>query len=168
MARVEVRRRRVTSNVAGGGEFTIQIVQNYFDGQHALGRFRISVTNAARPLTLDAQPANIADILALAADKRTDKQKSDLLGFYRGLDAELKQLGDALAATKQPLPIDPKLTQFRDALAEANRPLPPDAKLERLRHDVQLSAKQLEKVRLTFAQDLTWALINSPAFLFNH
>ena len=39
---------------------------------------------------------------------------------------------------------------------------------KRLRRDVELSAKQLEKARLTFAQDLAWALINSPAFLFNH
>ena len=66
------------------------------------------------------------------------------------------------------MPVDPKLLQLRDALAEASRPLPPDAKLEQLRRDVELSAKQLEKTRLTFAQDLAWALINSPAFLFNH
>ena len=66
------------------------------------------------------------------------------------------------------MPVDPKLSQLRDALAEVSRPLPPDAKLQRLRRDVELSAKQLEKSRLTFAQDLAWALINSPAFLFNH
>ena len=74
----------------------------------------------------------------------------------------------ALAAAKQPLPVDPKLAQLRDVLAEASRPLPPDARLQRLRGDVDLSLKQLENSRLTFAQDLAWALINSPAFLFNH
>ena len=68
----------------------------------------------------------------------------------------------------QPLPVDPILVKLRDGLAEAGRPLPLDAGLERLRRDMQLSTRQLEKARLTFAQDLAWALINSPAFLFNH
>ena len=31
----------------------------------------------------------------------------------------------------------------------------------------QASKKQLENRRLTATQDLTWALINSPSFLFN-
>ena len=30
------------------------------------------------------------------------------------------------------------------------------------------SIKQSENKRLTVVQDLTWALINSPGFLFNH
>jgi hypothetical protein len=155
-------------NVAGPGIFTIRMVQNFPDGQHTLGRFRISVTNGPRPITVDAQPANIADILALADDKRTGKQKAELLAHFRNLDMELKQRTEALAAAKQPLPVDPKLAQLRDALTEASRPLPQNANLQRLRRDVELSTKQLEKSRLTFAQDLVWALINSPSFLFNH
>ena len=127
-------------NIAGPGIFTIRLVQNFPDGQHTLGRFRISVTNAPRPITVDGQPANIADILAVAADKRTDKQKAELLAHYRNLDLELKQRGEALAAAKQPLPVDPKLVQLRDALAEASRPLPPDARLQRLRGDVELKS----------------------------
>ncbi|MGO8747978.1 MAG: DUF1549 domain-containing protein [Thermoguttaceae bacterium] len=103
-----------------------------------------------------------------AQDQRTEKQKAELLERYRTLDPQWKQRSEALAAAKQPLPVDPQLSQLRGVLAEAGRPLPPDAKLEQLRRDVELSAKQLEKTRLTFAQDLAWALINSPAFLFNH
>jgi len=155
-------------NLAGPGVLTIHMVQNFPDGQHTLGRFRISVTNAPRPLAIDGQPANIADILAVAADKRSDKQKAELLAHYRSLDAEWRRRSEALTAARQPLPVDPKLIKLRDALAEVGRPLPPDAQLERLRHDVDLSARQLEKARLTFVQDLAWALINSPAFLFNH
>ncbi len=154
--------------IAGPGIFTIRMVQNFSDGQHTLGRFRISVTNARRPISVNGQPPSIANILATPADKRTDKQKAELLAHYRELDQELKQRSAALAAAKQPLPVDPKLVQLRDALAEASRPLSPDAKLQRLQGDVQLSLKQLANVRLTFAQDLAWALINSPAFLFNH
>jgi len=39
--------------------------------------------------------------------------------------------------------------------------------LAQLTHDLQQSALQLESKRLTAAQDLSWALINSPSFLFN-
>ena len=153
--------------VAGPGVFTIHMEQNYPDGQHTLGRFRISVTNAPRPVSL-GQPQNIAKILAVPSDKRTAKQKAALLARYRSLDVELKQRGEVLASAKLALPIDPKLVQLRDALTEADRPLPPDGKLETLRRDTELSRSQLEKARLTFAQDLVWALVNSPAFLFNH
>jgi hypothetical protein len=37
-----------------------------------------------------------------------------------------------------------------------------------LRKDVEMSIQQSVSRRLTAAQDITWALINSPAFLFNH
>ncbi len=133
-------------NIAGPGIFTIRLVQNFPDGQHTLGRFRISVTNAPRPISVDGQPASIANILATAADKRTDKQKAELLAHYRNLDLEFKQRGEALAAAKQPLPVDPKLVQLRDALAEASRPLPPDARLQQLHGNVERSLKQLENV----------------------
>jgi hypothetical protein len=46
--------------------------------------------------------------------------------------------------------------------------VPLDPSLERLRKDTDLSAVQLKNQRLTATQDLTWALINTPAFLFNH
>jgi DNA repair ATPase RecN len=65
---------------------------------------------------------------------------------HQQLAARLKQVETLAAAAKQK-PIDPKIQQLRD--------------------EVQLSARQLEKARITFAQDLAWALINSPAFLFN-
>jgi hypothetical protein len=43
-----------------------------------------------------------------------------------------------------------------------------DPKVLQLRQDVAMSAKQLGDPRLTGAQDVVWALVNSPAFLFNH
>ena len=43
-----------------------------------------------------------------------------------------------------------------------------DPYLLQLRTDAQASTRQTENTRLTVVQDLTWALINSPGFLFNH
>jgi hypothetical protein len=50
----------------------------------------------------------------------------------------------------------------------AQNPIVLDPKLVQLRRDTDLSAVQLGNKRLTAAQDLAWALINSPAFLFNY
>ncbi len=41
-------------------------------------------------------------------------------------------------------------------------------KLLRLRQDAEQSKLQLDQLRVTAAEDITWALINSPAFLFNY
>jgi len=151
----------------GPGMLTFHLDQEYQDGQHSIGRFRLSVTTALRPIRLDGLPKNIIDILAVAADQRTDPQKTELLKYYRPLDVELKKLQQDLAQANKPRPVDPKLTQLRQQLTRANQALPVDPKLNQMRADVQMSAQQLETARLTFAQDLAWALINSPAFLFN-
>jgi hypothetical protein len=55
----------------------------------------------------------------------------------------------------------------QDLLAYVTKPVPLDARLAQLRQDMDQSKKQTENVRLTATQDLAWALINSPAFLFN-
>jgi hypothetical protein len=46
-------------------------------------------------------------------------------------------------------------------------PLSSDPKLATLKRAAELGTKQLEQARLIGAQDLAWALINNPAFLFN-
>ena len=53
-------------------------------------------------------------------------------------------------------------------LAKTEIPLTVDPVLAVFRRDVELSRSQLQNKRLTAAQDLAWALINNPAFLFNH
>jgi mono/diheme cytochrome c family protein len=152
---------------SGPGMLTFYLDQEFQDGQHSIGRFRISATTTPRPVTLDGLPQNVSAILAIAADKRNDQQKAELWKYYRGLDAELKKLQQNLAEANQPRPIDPKLVQLREHLTKASQALPVDPELTEMRNDVQMSAQQLESARLTFAQDLAWALINSPAFLFN-
>ncbi|MBP90292.1 MAG: hypothetical protein CMJ64_26905 [Planctomycetaceae bacterium] len=151
----------------GGTILTFLLHQQFSSGQHSLGRFRLSVTTSTGPILLEGLPQNVTDILAVATDQRDDKQKADLLAYYRGIDGELKKLQTALANAQQPRPVNPKLQQLRDNLAEVSKPLPVDLKLAQLRADVELSEQQLKNPRLTAAQDIAWALINSPAFLFN-
>ncbi|MBM4090504.1 MAG: DUF1553 domain-containing protein [Planctomycetes bacterium] len=149
------------------GLLTFWLDQEFQDNQHTLGRFRIAVTTAPRPVTLQGLPKNITDILAIAPESRNDQQKTELMQFHRGQDTEWKAREQTLTLARQPRPVDPKLQQLRDSLAEASKPVPIDAGLTRLRADAALSTRQLEQSRLTFVQDLAWALINSPAFLFN-
>jgi hypothetical protein len=145
----------------------LSIHQNFVDGQHSLGRFRISVTDAATPLNFGL-PAEITAILAKAADQRSDAERQLLLARVREGAKRYKKLQAKLAAAQQPLPEDPQLKELESELAKAQQPLPVDSKLQQLRRAVVLSEEQLKNKRLTVAQDIVWALINSPSFLYNH
>ena len=73
-----------------------------------------------------------------------------------------------MVKASEPLAVDPKLTELHDALTQAEEPIHLDPALVQLREDAKASESQNENKRLTVVQDLTWALINSPDFLFNH
>ena len=90
-----------------------------------------------------------------------------LADYFKSFDDELKAKQKALADAQQPRPEDPQLTALKTKVTELSQPLPIDPQLARLERSVQLSGDQLQNARLTTAQDLSWALINSPAFLFN-
>ncbi len=151
----------------GPQQLTFTLNQRYQDNKHSLGRFRISVTSAEEPVGLSL-PHSLTEALATAPEQRTDEQRDKLMQYFRQQDAELQQKIAAVAVAKEPIPDDPKLVGLRAKLAQASLPIPEDAVLQRLRNDVQTSEDQLKNRRLTAIQDLTWALINSPAFLFNH
>ena len=150
----------------GGTELTFTFQQQFGQGQHTLGRFRIAVAKAKPPVAL-----GLADtyqkLLAIPAEKRDAKQTETLARYFRATDATLTQLQRNLATAQAPLPLDPKLKELRDAVQYVSRPVPDDAVLTQLRRDVEFSTKQAGQARLTGAQDIAWALINSPAFLFN-
>ncbi len=60
------------------------------------------------------------------------------------------------------------MKQLETQLAAAQQPIPTDGKLQQMRRAVELSQEQLKNKRLTVAQDVVWALINNPSFLYNH
>ncbi|MCI0358060.1 MAG: DUF1549 and DUF1553 domain-containing protein [Planctomycetaceae bacterium] len=111
----------------GGSVLTLTISQQFPDGMHLLGKFRISVTDAKRPVMESKLPEAIAAALAVPADKRTPEQAAALAAHYRSLDGELA----------------------------------------RLTAEVGKAADAAKNARQIGVQDLAWALINSPAFLFN-
>jgi WD40 repeat protein len=150
------------------GEIVLQFtLDQMYDGRdHTIGRFRLSVTNAPTPLNFGL-PQNVIEIARVPAADRTDEQRKALDDFYKQQDAEFQKLQKGLADAQQPLPEDARLVELRKVLEEVRQPLPVDPQLARLERAVQLSAEQLQNERLTAAQDLAWALINSPAFLFN-
>lgn len=112
----------------GGTVLTITVQYDYQDGKHSLGRFRLSVTDAPRPLSIKGGgvPAEILQLVKIAPDKRSPEQQQKLVAYHRSLDAGYQQR---------------KVTLDNHA--------------------------RLGDARLMGAQDIAWALINSPAFLFN-
>ena len=147
---------------------TFVLKQQYSSNTHSIGRFRLSATNSAGPTTLEKHPADIQKILAKKMDKRNAVEKKKLLDYYSKADSKLQAHIKAVADSKKPRPTDPKLVQLQNHQMAMQNIRPVDRKLTRLRSDVQLSTGQAKQNRLIAAQDLTWALINSPAFLFNH
>ena len=151
---------------AGGSVLTFKM-HHRFQRAWTLGRFRLSVTRSAKPIGLSL-PEDFRAILATAPEVRTDAQRSLIANYLRTMDTELRKKQDAVNASKAPLPIDPRLKELRDQLAFAERPIQPSPTLVALRHDLEMSVTQAAARRLTATQDIAWASINSPAFLFNH
>lgn len=144
----------------------IVIYQNLIGGQHSLGKFRLSVTGGP-PLDFGLPP-NVAAVIAKDAKTRTDADRQVLLAELRKEDKGFAKLQAALMAAQQPAGEDTHMKQLEAQLASAQQPIPMDGKLQQLRRAVELSEEQLKNKRLTVAQDVVWALINNPAFLYNH
>jgi hypothetical protein len=150
----------------GGSTLSFTFLHQFGGGLHGLGRFRISVTRAKQPVSLGLAE-EYRKILSTPADQRDAKQKATLTRYVKATDAEQTRLQKNLTEAQQPMPIDPKLKELRDSLEYVSQPVPEDPKLVQLRRDVDFSTRQVADSRLTGAQDIAWALINSPAFLFN-
>src|SRR5262249_27250384 len=111
----------------GAGVLAITLSQQYKDGKHLLGKFRLSVTDGQRPLNKEKLPEAVAAGFAVPKDQRTAEQASAGTDYFKSLDAEWTRLS---------------------AVAKS-------------------AGDQMKNARALGIQDLGWALINSPAFLFN-
>ncbi|QDU27973.1 hypothetical protein ETAA8_30650 [Anatilimnocola aggregata] len=118
---------KTDAGAAGGTVLTFTLSQQYQDGTHALGKFRLSATNSPRPISGGKVPDAIAAILATPKEKRTPEQNSALTAHVIAQDGELARLKNAISQAEE----------------------------------------TTRNARLIGVQDLAWALINSPAFLFN-
>ena len=148
-------------------QIEIKLTQHYQGNKYALGRFRLSITSDEGEIDLGI-PLTIDSILALSADERSDEQQQSLKTFFEGRDKQLLQLKKALEVAKKPRPEDPQVTKLKARLELVSQPLPMDTTLKQLRRAFDLSSQQMKNTRLTAAQDVAWALINNPSFLFNH
>ena len=151
-----------------GQVFTVKLAQFFVAGEDkgfTLGRFRLAGTATKSPGL--SQSEELRALLAIDAPQRTKEQQEKVTKFARAADKELARRTKELAEARKPRPVDPRLKELQDSVKRLSQPLSPDPKLVNLKRAAELSTHQLEQARLIDAQDLAWALINNPAFLFN-
>ncbi len=109
-----------------------------------------------------------AALLRTPAESRSDLARQPLRTYLAKVDDQLTGLQAELAMAQQPLAKHPEFVQLEMQLEKMRQPTSEPAELQRLKKNVEFSTQQLADRRLTAAEDLAWALINSPSFLFNH
>jgi hypothetical protein len=135
-------------------------------GGFGIARFRVWLTTSAQPLNIGL-PLVVAEALKKPAEARTHEEKSAIAAYWNENDPDLRKVRLTMGKNQLPLPTDPGVIERRALLAKAEEPIRLDPQLVQLRQDAEQSKAQIANKRLTAAQDLTWALINNAAFLFN-
>jgi hypothetical protein len=135
-------------------------------GGFTIARLRIWATTSATPLNIGL-PIAVAEALKKPASARTPEEQKAVTEYWNQNDPELHKRRLTLGFHQLPPPTDPGIVQRREAIATAELPIRLDPELVQLRSDLEQSKSQLTNPRLTGAQDLVWALVNTPAFLFN-
>jgi hypothetical protein len=79
----------------GGTVLKFTLNHSYGD-EHALGRFRLSVTTAPRPLRADPLSRHARAILAVPPGQRTLAQRRELFDFYRMTDPRMAEAGKSI------------------------------------------------------------------------
>lgn len=151
---------------AKGANLVVGVLCRYSAGDYPIARFRLWYTTAPDPLQFGL-PAQVAQSLAKAPGARSEAETKALATYVAENDAELRKRTGVHLKEKRPLPADPKMTALEAALAKAEIPVAEPRTLIQMRSDTEYSIKQAANRRLTAAQDLVWALVNSPSFLFN-
>ncbi len=125
------------------------------------------MTSSDDPLDF-GMPEAVVQATRAEPGHRQPAQAAAIIDYYRSTDVEFWRRRQAIATASEPLPADPKYTELQQALSKAEEPIHLDPFFVQLREDAKTSAHQMENKRLVVVQDLTWALINSAGFLFNH
>ena len=147
-------------------QLTFVLEQLFAERTHSIGCFRISVTDDTSP-TLHGVPREIDRILSIVEAARTAEEMDRLLEWFRDRSKERRKKELALAKSRRPKPKDSGIIEREKELELVSQPLAKDPLLARLERAALLSEEQLADRRQTMAQDLAWALVNSPSFLFN-
>ncbi|MGB0242013.1 MAG: DUF1549 domain-containing protein [Verrucomicrobiales bacterium] len=149
-----------------GAELVVGVICRYSQGDYPIGRFRVWYTTDSDPLNFGIQAKLAAAVQTSPAD-RTEAQKTALQTYIHENDEDLLKKKFAHLKEQRPMPADQKMEGLKAALTRAELPIKEDPKLLQLRQDISYSTEQAANRRLTAAQDLAWALINNPSFLFN-
>ncbi|KLU04761.1 protein containing planctomycete cytochrome C domain protein [Rhodopirellula islandica] len=151
----------------GKTRLRFELAQNHNAKEHQLGRFRISVTTAEGDIPLGLSET-FAAVERTPAEQRGEALAKAIDQYVSTINPELKAARDALNQAKRPLPEDSRIVELQTRRKRFEPETPIDPALVELRANVERSKTQLANSRLTAAEDLVWALVNSPAFLFNH
>jgi mono/diheme cytochrome c family protein len=100
---------------ADGATLTFTLTQS--TPNHSIGKFRLSVITAPRPVR--ALPASVAEVLTIAPQNRADEHKTELAGFYRSFAPELQPVREQIAQANQ------QIASIRPATVPVMRELPP-------------------------------------------
>lgn len=155
------------AKVGEGEVLQWRIHQFHNAAKHRLGRFRLSVAQHSGELKLGLSESLTA-LANLPPDDWNEKNTKDGITYLKNSSKDAVRLRDRFNQENRPLPEDEKVVTLKKRIERLSVPLQDDSRLVRLRGDVKESEKQKSQARLTAAEDITWALINSPAFLFNH
>lgn len=95
-----------------GTKLTFIMKHRYQDNQHNLGHFRLLVTTMTPPLQIDLLPENIAKILNIPVEQRSEQDKATLRNHYRAQDQQLPELQRRV--NEYPVPSDPRAIGAQD------------------------------------------------------
>jgi len=151
---------------AAGANLVVSILNRYSQGDYPIGRFRIWYTTAEDPLEIGL-PATVAAAIVKPKNTRSDEEVNAIRTYVAENDAELRKRTGVHLTELRPLPSDPKMDSLAASLTKAQIPVPVPGPLVQIRQDTEYSIQQSANRRLTATQDLVWALVNSPSFLFN-
>ena len=152
-------------NVDAPQKVTLRLAQKSNEG-FLIGRFRVYFTTATDPLH-EGVPAAVATAAAKPGPERSPAEAALLADHIRSSNPEYWRLHRELTEAKVALTPDPRQIEMKTALEKVSAPIRLDPLLVQLRVDAEASKRQINDKRLTVVQDLAWALINNPAFLFN-